>query len=168
MSHHSNSTWLFMQIVACQAHPALVKIGLVLARLFHFGGLLESMPDFLYNLFYSCSLSFCSFFKLRIDRLCLVAARRIWRLYGDPAPLARDNIVDLWLCSCSSTSTKWEVYNQVLLDDGNRIIIPQGNFTIFRQILPLGKQGKMKWKVAQMLANEPVSDFPLLPLGTSD
>ncbi len=29
-----------MYIVACQAHPALVKIGLVLARLFHFNSLL--------------------------------------------------------------------------------------------------------------------------------
>ncbi len=29
-----------MNIVACQAHPVLVKIGLVLARLFHFNGLL--------------------------------------------------------------------------------------------------------------------------------
>ncbi len=27
-------------IVACQAHPALVKIGLVLARIFHFNSLL--------------------------------------------------------------------------------------------------------------------------------
>ncbi len=33
------SAWL-QYIVACQAHPALVKIGLVLARLFHFDSLL--------------------------------------------------------------------------------------------------------------------------------
>ena len=29
-----------LDIVACQAHPALVKLGLVLARLFHFNSLL--------------------------------------------------------------------------------------------------------------------------------
>ncbi len=27
-------------IVACQAHPALVQLGLVLARIFHFNGLI--------------------------------------------------------------------------------------------------------------------------------
>ncbi len=31
---------LYIYNVACQAHPALVEIGLVLARLFHFYGLL--------------------------------------------------------------------------------------------------------------------------------
>ena len=29
-----------LYIVACQAHPALVKLGLALARLFHFNSLL--------------------------------------------------------------------------------------------------------------------------------
>ncbi len=32
-----------MYIVACRAHPALVKVGLILARIFHFNGLLVCM-----------------------------------------------------------------------------------------------------------------------------
>ena len=32
--------WIAYDIVACQAHPALIKIGLVLAHLFHFNSLL--------------------------------------------------------------------------------------------------------------------------------
>ena len=34
-----NLIWNQIYIVACQAHPAIVKIGLVLARLFHFNSL---------------------------------------------------------------------------------------------------------------------------------
>ena len=37
-------------IVACQAHPALVKRGLVLARLFHFDSLLVRASPHVYGL----------------------------------------------------------------------------------------------------------------------
>ncbi len=36
--------WLHLYIVACRVHPDLVKIGLVLARLFHFNSLLVCIP----------------------------------------------------------------------------------------------------------------------------
>ena len=40
--------WAVLQqdIVVCQAHPALVKLGLVLACLFHFNGLLVRIHEF--------------------------------------------------------------------------------------------------------------------------
>ncbi len=38
--NQSPCVFIWLHIVACQAHPALVKIGLVLARLFHVNSLL--------------------------------------------------------------------------------------------------------------------------------
>ena len=52
-----------MYIVACQAHPALVKIGPVLA------------PSFLKHTPPRCG-------------------SEVWQFDGDPAPLARDNILE--------------------------------------------------------------------------
>ncbi len=68
-----------LNIVACQAHPALVKIGLVLARLFIFNSLLVRLH------------STCVWTKGLTDRV----SPRLGGLaaFGDPAPLAHDNIL---------------------------------------------------------------------------
>ncbi len=60
--------------MTCQAHPALVKIGLVLARLFIFNSLLV-----------------CLHLVKVLCTACLLRSvscrdSEVWQLYGDPAP----------------------------------------------------------------------------------
>ncbi len=73
-------------IVACQAHPALVKIGLVLARLFHFCSLLVRI-----HFVKVLRMPSPPVYELKGERTVSHRGSEIWRLYGDPAPLAHDN-----------------------------------------------------------------------------
>ncbi len=69
-------------IVACQAHPALVKIGPVFVPLFIFDSLLACIHVLGQSPF------------LRTKGLTTVSRRGLadWWFVGDPAPLARDNM----------------------------------------------------------------------------
>ncbi len=60
---------LCVYTVACQAHPALVKTGLILARIFHFNGL----------------------YGLQGEQPVSRRGLEPRRFFGDPTPLARDN-----------------------------------------------------------------------------